>query len=151
MIVDLVRNLEQAVYLDFRVLSNKPRSVNALQDLAHESMSHFGRRRSVLEDVTNRLRLGASALRAAAARDNAYYQQVSSLQRFWKVNSSHDCQHELRNLKPVALRFAPAPPQPCNIRVCRQPVLRGHQPCGRRPGSCRNEGRGGSRHLEQIV
>ena len=58
----------------------------APQDLALESMGRFGRRRAVLEDISARLRHGAAALKAAAARDNAFFKEVASLQRFWKVS-----------------------------------------------------------------
>ena len=58
----------------------------APQDLALESMGRFGRRRAVLEDISARLRHGAAALKAAAARDNAFFKEVVSLQRFWKVS-----------------------------------------------------------------
>ena len=49
-------------------------------------MGRFGRRRAVLEDISARLRHGAAALKAAAARDNAFFKEVVSLQRFWKVS-----------------------------------------------------------------
>lgn len=50
-------------------------------------MGRFGHRRAVLEDISARLKHGAAALRAAAARDNAFFKEVVSLQRFWKVRS----------------------------------------------------------------
>ncbi|KAG1667895.1 hypothetical protein FOA52_013656 [Chlamydomonas sp. UWO 241] len=84
-IIDLIRNLEDAKYLDFRILSSKPRAANALTELATQSLARLGNRRAVLRDAAQRMREGAKALRASAARDNAYYSQAARLQAFWKL------------------------------------------------------------------
>ncbi|GAX85785.1 hypothetical protein CEUSTIGMA_g13200.t1 [Chlamydomonas eustigma] len=97
-ILDLVKNLESTVYLDFRILSSKPRSANALQDLADESKVKYGRKHDMLIDISARLQKGAIALRAAAANDNLYYNQVARLQRFWKIR-----------LNPMTSEFSDSP------------------------------------------
>lgn len=58
-----------------------------VQELADESAARFGRHRAALKEVSARLRQGAAALRAAAARDNRFYAQATQLQRFWKVGA----------------------------------------------------------------
>lgn len=47
--------------------------------MAAERMGRMGRRQVALKDIAERLRRGATALRAVAARDNDFYEQVGAL------------------------------------------------------------------------
>ena len=51
-------------------------------------MIRFGKRRAILESISEKLRQGAAGLRSSADRDNAFYQAVVGLQRFWKARLS---------------------------------------------------------------
>lgn len=55
------------------------------QDLALDSMVRFGKRQASLESIAAKLKQGAQALKSAANRDNAFFDAVVRLQRFWKV------------------------------------------------------------------
>lgn len=66
-------------------------SVNAITEAVNDRLVRTGRRRAALLDVASRLRRGAGALRAAAARDNAYYMQAGVLQANYQQQL--ECHH----------------------------------------------------------
>eukprot|EP00798_Chlamydomonas_sp_ICE-L_P016693 gene16693-22955_t len=97
-IIDLVNNLGGGRHIDYEILSGKPRSANALVELAAGSMSRLGHKRAALADASERLRRGAEALKVAARVDNTFYEGIALLQRYWKI-----C------LNPPTSEFANAP------------------------------------------
>eukprot|EP00197_Chlamydomonas_leiostraca_P015083 CAMPEP_0202880846 /NCGR_PEP_ID=MMETSP1391-20130828/35638_1 /ASSEMBLY_ACC=CAM_ASM_000867 /TAXON_ID=1034604 /ORGANISM="Chlamydomonas leiostraca, Strain SAG 11-49" /LENGTH=189 /DNA_ID=CAMNT_0049563415 /DNA_START=23 /DNA_END=589 /DNA_ORIENTATION=- len=85
-VIDLITNLERGRHLDYRVLTNKPRSsVSAIQEAVNDRLVRMGRRRAALTSAAERLTKGAAALRAVVQRDSTFYAQVAALQRFWRI------------------------------------------------------------------